>query len=356
MEARRGVALALVVALLVALSLLAQGALHLARREATVARAATRSALDRVEGRAALRRAEAAVDSLVGPVGGVDTLPAPGVGWSASVRRLGPESGLLTVQSTRGVGVDLPVRRVAYALVWGLDPVARAGRLRGVALVGGDVTAPPGTISTDRLYGVGSEGRILCAPLEPGLDSLRAAVPPPPPVAPLGAGPPFEPPASAEVALGALAVDSLSARLPVRVAASTVSPAPVLDGARCDRAAADNWGSPTDRFGPCGAHTVARVVDGDLTVDGGEGQGVLVVRGDLVLRGGATFAGAAVVEGSLGVSGASRLEGAVVVGGALTMAPDSRLVGDACVFAAALARRPELRRPVVVAEPLIPLF
>ncbi len=89
---------------------------------------------------------------------------------------------------------------------------------------------------------------------------------------------------------------------------------PVLRGGVCHAAELRNWGDPTAGSG-CGNYRPVVHVAGDLTLIGGLGQGVLVVGGDLDLRGGFSFAGLILVGGSFrATSGAPRIEGAVQAG------------------------------------------
>lgn len=354
---RKGLALVLVVALLLALTLLAHGALRLAREEAVVARLATRAGLDAVEGRSVLARAfaGAGIDSLRGALGHVDSLPPPAAGWSARVVRETREAGVVTVEGTRAAGSGTPVRRAAHALLWSMEPVARVAGLRAAATVGGEVRAPSGTVESSGMYSVDAGERPFCVALEPALDSLSGRRPEPPATAPLAVGPPYEVAADPRAGLGALPLDSLVGRLPGRVL-GTVSPRPTTSGASCDTTEPDNWGSPTDPTGPCGGHVVGHVAEGSLVIEGGEGRGVLVVRGDLLLRDGALFAGLVLAEGSLRLAGGARVVGAAVVEGDLEISPDSRVTGSGCMVASALSAWAELRRAVRIDEPLLPLF
>lgn len=354
---RRGLALVLVVALLLALTLLAHGALHLARSEGVVARLANRAALDAVERRSVLRRAFAGapVDSLRGPLGHVDTLPPPAPGWTVYLTRETRETGVVTVEGHRDVGAGTPVRRRGHALLWSLEPVSRVEALRAAVAVGGESRVPAGTVDASGMYSVRAEERPFCALLEPSLDSLADHRPPPPAVAPLVAGPPFEVPSDPAVTLGALPLDSVERRLPRRVA-GTVTPRPSTRGAVCDTADPDNWGSPTDPTGPCGAHAVAAVARGSLVVEGGVARGLLVVRGDLVLRDGALFAGLILTEGTLRLAGGARVLGAAVVGGDLELSSDSRVAGRGCLVASVLSPWTDLRRAVRIQEPSLSLF
>ncbi|HSH46573.1 MAG TPA: polymer-forming cytoskeletal protein [Longimicrobiales bacterium] len=63
-----------------------------------------------------------------------------------------------------------------------------------------------------------------------------------------------------------------------------------------------NWGSSSP---PCHEHLPLIHHPGDLTVHGGEGQGVLVVDGDLTLHGDFRFSGVIRVKGTLRVRGAT---------------------------------------------------
>jgi len=354
---RKGLALVLVVALLLALTLLAHGALRLAREEAVAARRATGAGLDAVEGRSVLARvfAGSGIDSLRGALGHVDTLPPPAPGWSARVTREAREAGWVTVDGPRAAGSGTPVRRVAHALLWSMEPIARVAGLGAAAAVGGEVRAPSGTVESSGMYSVGAGERPFCVALEPALDSLSGRRPEPPAIAPLVVAPPYEVATGPEAALGALPLDSLARRLPGR-ALGTVSPRPTTSGAICDTTDPDNWGSPTDPTGPCGGHVVGRVAEGSLVIDGGEGRGLLVVRGDLILRDGALFAGLVLTEGSFRLAGGARVVGAAIVEGDLELSSDSRVTGSGCMVASALSPWAELRRAVRIEEPLLPLF
>jgi hypothetical protein len=83
----------------------------------------------------------------------------------------------------------------------------------------------------------------------------------------------------------------------------------VRDGA-CLTERPDNWGDP-DRVGPCAGWLPVVHATGDLTIDGGAGQGLLLVDGNLMIAGGFRFVGAMVVAGTLGVGRG----GATIVGG-----------------------------------------
>lgn len=89
---------------------------------------------------------------------------------------------------------------------------------------------------------------------------------------------------------------SLSARANVSLAPSaTLTPAPVATGGACDRNTTANWGDPL-RTTPCADYFPIIHAAGDVTINGGIGQGLLLAEGDVILSGGALFAGVIVAR------------------------------------------------------------
>jgi len=160
------------------------------------------------------------------------------------------------------------------------------------------------------------------------------------------------PPADAlRPGLGLLAFDSLLARTPVRVDGSG-SPAATEAGGACRTEEAWGWGDPERPWRPCGAHLAVRAAAGDLRVQGGSGQGALVVDGDLTLTDGARFHGLVVATGMLRLRGGAELHGAAIAAGGLEVVAGSRVVGSACPAYRALAAAsiPWGARPVELPE------
>ena len=88
----------------------------------------------------------------------------------------------------------------------------------------------------------------------------------------------------------------------------------VRDGA-CLTERSDNWGDP-DRAGPCALWLPVIHARGDLTIDGGAGQGLLLVDGDLMIAGGFRFVGAVVVAGAVRIGpGGATITGGVTADG-----------------------------------------
>lgn len=94
-------------------------------------------------------------------------------------------------------------------------------------------------------------------------------------------------------------------------AGAVVTPAPAATAGVCDTLAPLNWGDPAG--GPCAARFPVIRAFGDVTMQGGVGQGILLASGDVRLEGGALFAGLIVAGDDL-LTGAG---GAVVLGAAL---------------------------------------
>ena len=94
------------------------------------------------------------------------------------------------------------------------------------------------------------------------------------------------------------------------------SPAPVLDGAgECDVARSNNLGDPLRLLGagsPCADHFPVLHAPGNMRIDGGAAQGVLLVDGNLTLAGGARFSGVVAVSGVLEITERSELHGAAL--------------------------------------------
>jgi hypothetical protein len=60
-----------------------------------------------------------------------------------------------------------------------------------------------------------------------------------------------------------------------------------------------NWGDPGVPTSPCAARTPIVYAAGDLTIDGGLGQGALLVDGHLLIAGPFTFSGQIVARGGI---------------------------------------------------------
>lgn len=119
---------------------------------------------------------------------------------------------------------------------------------------------------------------------------------------------------------------------------STVSPAPVTDATGCV-AGASNWGdlAEGDGAGACAAYAPVIVATGDLRIEGGEGQGALIVNGRLTIAGSFRYSGLIVASGGIST------DGAVTITGALFTAPDGSVTfgtGPAVILGSRCALEP----------------
>jgi hypothetical protein len=137
-----------------------------------------------------------------------------------------------------------------------------------------------------------------------------------------------------------------------RTTARVTGAAPRSTDEECDTADPDNWGEPErSNGGLCTSYYPVIHAPGDLIIDGGRGQGLLLVDGDLTLQGGFEFFGVVLVRGGLlSGPGGARVTGTVSI--AAQGATESVLGGIAIDFSRCAARKAVLgvALPVPVAE------
>lgn len=324
---RRGLVLAGVLMGMVTMALLAHAALLLARFEAAASRASLALTRARLAAESGLART---TDGLL-PRGADSLEVGDTLAWTAEVmgaarfetrlRRLGRELWLIEATGMDGVtrgGSGMSVARSAAA--WRLDP---GERVRGVAAIveigqGAPASGPvDDTPWADPPPGVPPGA----CPGDPGT--------PPPPVAAVLDGQGGVP------GLAFLTGEVLLASLdPLPGGVGT--PTPVRAAGEC-RPGPWNWGDPGAAPGaPCGDRFVAARAPGDLTLQGGRGQGVLAVGGDLTLADGARFHGLALVGGALRVGAGSSFHGVARARGGLEADGDATVAGSACAVFRAL--------------------
>jgi len=132
--------------------------------------------------------------------------------------------------------------------------------------------------------------------------------------------------------LGDVTYGELAARADVTLPSGSYAPGPDVVSGACGTGET-NWGDGMDRSAPCGGRVPLVRILGDLTVTGGQGQGILLVDGDLQLSGPFRYFGVVLVRGALRVSdegsGPARLWGALLVGNG--EGATSELAGGAAV-------------------------
>ena len=102
-----------------------------------------------------------------------------------------------------------------------------------------------------------------------------------------------------------------------------------------------NWGSPFAPTGPCGNYFPIIWIDGDVSINGDNGQGILIVNGDLSVQGGFEFYGPVVVRQTLRTSGTGgHFNGGVIAAntdlGAISVLGDATINYSSCALSRAL--------------------
>lgn len=293
----RGSVLAFVV--LLALALLALG--HAILVGAEGAYTASRAYASIVEGDAASSGAlveslesgwQVWMDSLAtGGIGAEPPTVKEGIVTEVEWRRLSHEAWLLTAASSRGGRTPIVRRRLA----WIYDPEARIEALPGIVSVG--IGAPV------ELFGsVTGDTSAVGAVDAPTLGLLELPV------------------------LLALA-DAVGPR---------GVPGPVERLGACDAGSPWNWGSLSDPTGPCGSHVALKGRVGDLEIESGEGRVVLIVDGDVLVRGGAELEGLLVVSGQVTLSAGATMTGRVLASGGIRVDAGAEVIGSGAAAAEVL--------------------
>jgi hypothetical protein len=326
---RRGIALVLVLWALVVVAALLTIVVFLVSQEQRTGSAGRR--LHRTFALAEAGLAEALTDWTPGTLNRqlprvLDSVTSSGAGWRATIRKL--NQGLYLVEV---VAADSPPPGMASTATR-----QRLGRLIRVRPV--DV-APPAALSGGGSVALGTGDTIDgmdqaslpggdCAPSDSAMPGVLAAA-----IDSTGnpviAGSPavmLQPPADSGLRatdLGALA--ELEAQATVTLGAGTWRTYPSSVGTVCAVSDPGNWGDPSDGRLACGGYMPVVHVDGDLELLPGEGQGILLVDGDLLVHGPYVFSGLVFVRGRLAVAAdgpAVKIFGAVLAG---SLRPQSAL-------------------------------
>jgi Tfp pilus assembly protein PilX len=114
-----------------------------------------------------------------------------------------------------------------------------------------------------------------------------------------------------------------------------MAPATTVDGSGatvCNTAVNLNWGDPSDTPGVCGSYYPIIYVNSNARLDVGKGQGILIVKGDLEVKGNFEFSGVVIVKGSFFMEGTgSKLNGSVIVQGEGSVDTENAQSGNAKV-------------------------
>jgi hypothetical protein len=97
---------------------------------------------------------------------------------------------------------------------------------------------------------------------------------------------------------------SLAAAATIQLPSGNYKTNPATDAAgACDRTNLTNWGDGNNPAGACGSYFPIVHISGDLGLQGDQGQGILLVDGNLTVTGSYQFYGIAIVQGKLSTAG-----------------------------------------------------
>src|SRR2546427_8296696 len=95
----------------------------------------------------------------------------------------------------------------------------------------------------------------------------------------------------------------LAARASLGIPAGNYSTAPVVTGGVCDQTVLTNWGDGENPLGACASYFPIIHATGTITLDNTQGQGILLVDGDLNIQGSYQFFGIVIIQGDLKTAG-----------------------------------------------------
>lgn len=107
---------------------------------------------------------------------------------------------------------------------------------------------------------------------------------------------------------GDVTYDQLAALASVQLSGGNYKTFPTLSGAACDRTNPTNWGDGMNPGAACGSYWPIVHIAGDATLNGDQGQGILLVDGNLSIQGSYQYYGIVIVRGSLTTAGGGSTE------------------------------------------------
>src|SRR5881409_3015834 len=96
---------------------------------------------------------------------------------------------------------------------------------------------------------------------------------------------------------------ALAARATITLPSGNYSTQPALVGGSCDRSILTNWGDGQNPAAACSDYFPIIHIAGSATLNGVQGQGILLVDGDLSVQGSYQFFGIVVIQGDLKTAG-----------------------------------------------------
>lgn len=359
--ARPGVALVMAVVAMAVLGALVAGVFFSALREQRDARDSVR----RVQALAAAEYGLAAalspdswrsvwnITSRRGPLHRSVYTPDPGTSDTVRIWKLERNALLITSVGVAGPEISRATRRIALLVTLRIPQLAaRSAVIARNSVSVGDSSLISGTDTVTPSWNCpppDGERPAIIVPVASSVDDVGCAsgqcISGTPPVATDSAA------ASADMLerLGTMQRDSVAAAA-LQLAADVVldAPEPALDGSgECDVYRQGNLGDPLRVLGPaspCADHFPVLHSPGNMRIEGGAGQGMLLVDGNLTLAGGAHFSGVAVVRGVLEITERSELHGSVLAS-TISVHEGSRIRYSSCAVERALRG---------AAEPVVP--
>lgn len=95
----------------------------------------------------------------------------------------------------------------------------------------------------------------------------------------------------------------LAARATITLPGGNYSTDAVVTGGVCDKSVLTNWGDGANPLGPCGSYFPIIHATGSITLNNTQGQGILLVDGDLNVQGSYQFFGIVIIQGDLKTAG-----------------------------------------------------
>jgi len=102
---------------------------------------------------------------------------------------------------------------------------------------------------------------------------------------------------------GGASYADLAARANVTLGSGTYTTKPRFNGALCDKTDLTNWGDGMNPASACGSYFPIIHIAGNATLNGDQGQGILLVDGTLSVQGSYQFFGITIVQGDLKTAG-----------------------------------------------------
>jgi hypothetical protein len=107
---------------------------------------------------------------------------------------------------------------------------------------------------------------------------------------------------------GDLSWSDLVAGATITLPSGTYKTQPSFTGGACNKADLQNWGDGQNPSSACGAYFPIIHITGDATLNGVQGQGILLVDGTLSVQGSYEFYGITIIQGDLKTSGGGSTE------------------------------------------------